>query len=125
MKTINGKQTEMRDEYDFSRGQRGRYVGRIKPGDTEPRSCKVLVSISLDADVVHHFKQRAADSGTSFEDQLNDFLRDHLAPTELSGVSSTESNTTADADIPIMSAEENLEKARNSLPSERPSRSRD
>lgn len=115
MKTINGKQTEMRDEYDFSRGQRGRYVGRIKPGDTEPRSCKVLVAISLDADVVQHFRRRAADSGTSFEDQINDVLRDHVAPTEPSGVSPTESNKTADADTPTMSAEEHLDKARNYL----------
>ncbi|MEK6323508.1 MAG: hypothetical protein AABN33_17860 [Acidobacteriota bacterium] len=72
----------MRGEYDFSEGQRGRYVARIKPGDTDPRNCKVRVSISLDADIVQRLKQGTMQSGTSFEVQINDILREHAEPTE-------------------------------------------
>jgi uncharacterized protein (DUF4415 family)/HEPN domain-containing protein len=80
MKTVDRKEAEMRKEYDFSKGQRGRYAGSIKPGDTDPRNCKVSVTIQLDADLVHYFKRRSSKSNTSFEDQINEFLRDHIAP---------------------------------------------
>lgn len=89
MKTVNSEQVGMRSEYDFSKGQRGRYVGRIKPGDTDPRNCKVSVTIKLDADIVQHFKQVAAESGSSFEDQINTILRDDIKPTEQPGVHSS------------------------------------
>ena len=72
----------MRSEYDFSKGQRGRYAGRIKPGDTDPSNCKVSVTIQLDADIVQHFKRRATESSTSLEDQINNVLRDEIEPTE-------------------------------------------
>jgi uncharacterized protein (DUF4415 family) len=86
MKTVNNEETAMRSEYDFSKGQRGRYVGRIKPGDTDPRNCKVSVTIHLDADIVQQLKQRATESGTAFEDQINNLLRDDIEPTEKRGV---------------------------------------
>lgn len=72
----------MRSEYDFSKGQRGRYAGKIKPGDTDSSNCKVTVTIQLDADIVQHFKELAAESGASFENQINNILRDNLEPTE-------------------------------------------
>jgi hypothetical protein len=72
----------MRSEYDFSKGQRGRYTGKIKPGDTDSSNCKVTVTIQLDADIVQHFKEVAAESSPSFENQLNNILRDDIAPTE-------------------------------------------
>ena len=80
MKTVDSEEAEMRNEYDFSKGQRGRYIGRIKPGDTNPRSCKVSVTIELDADLVQYFKQRSTESMTLFDNQINDFLRDHIEP---------------------------------------------
>lgn len=82
MKTVNNEEAAMRSEYDFSNGQRGRYVGRIKPGDTDPRNCKVSVTIHLDADIVQHLKQRATELGTPLEDQINNVLRDNIEPTE-------------------------------------------
>lgn len=72
----------MRAEYDFSEGQRGRYLARIKPGNTDPHNCKVRVSISLDADIVQRLKQGATQSGASFEVQINDILREHAEPSE-------------------------------------------
>lgn len=72
----------MRDEYDFSKGQRGRYAGKIKAGDTDSSNCKVTVTIQLDADIVQHFKELAAESGSSFENQINNILRDDIEPTE-------------------------------------------
>jgi uncharacterized protein (DUF4415 family) len=74
----------MRSEYDFSKGQRGRYAGKIKPGDTDSRNCKVTVTIQLDADIVQHFKELAAESGSSFDNQINSILRDDIEPTEQS-----------------------------------------
>jgi len=80
MKTVNKEEGAMRSEYDFSKGQRGRYIGTVKPGDTEPRNCKVSLTIQLDADLVHYFNRRSSKSETSFEDQINSFLRGHIAP---------------------------------------------
>ncbi len=80
MKTVNREEASMRSEYDFSKGQRGRYVGRVEPGDTDPRNCKVTMTIQLDADLVQYFKRRSSKSNTSFEDQINEFLRDHIDP---------------------------------------------
>ncbi len=71
----------MRSEYDFSKGQRGRYAGKIKPGDTDPRNCKVTVTIQLDADIVQHFKELAAESGSAFESQINRILRGDIEAT--------------------------------------------
>lgn len=80
MKTVDHKETEMREEYDFSKGQRGRYVGSTRPGDSDSRNCKVSVTIQLDADLAYYFNRRSSKSNTSFEDQINEFLRDHIAP---------------------------------------------
>lgn len=82
MKTVNKKEAVMRSEYDFSKGQRGRYVGRIKPGETDPRNCKVSITIHLDADIVQHLKQRATELGASLEDQINNVLRDNIETTQ-------------------------------------------
>jgi uncharacterized protein (DUF4415 family)/HEPN domain-containing protein len=79
MKTVNSEEAAMRSEYDFSKGQRGRYVGRIEHADTDPRNCKVSMIIKLDADIVEHFKNQASESGAaSIEDQVNDALRQHI-----------------------------------------------
>jgi uncharacterized protein (DUF4415 family) len=78
LKTVNKE--AMRSEYDFSKGERGRYVERIKPGDTDPRNCKVSVTIQLDADLVQYFKRRSSKSNAPFEDQINEFLLDHIDP---------------------------------------------
>lgn len=67
---------DMRAEYDFSKGVRGKYAGRIKSGDTDPRNCKVRVTMYLDADIVEHFKQRATDpDAAGYQTQINNALR--------------------------------------------------
>lgn len=110
MKTVNKEEAAMRSEYDFSKGQRGRYVDRIKPGDTDAHNCKVSVTIHLDANIVQHLKQRAMDSGISLEAQINVFLRDHVELSEQSDVGLTVDSPT-DGSIPT-SAERHLAKAR-------------
>jgi len=80
MKTIDSKEGEIRREYDFSKGERGRYVGRIDSHETDPRNCKVSVTLQLDADLVQYFKKFSLKSNISLEDQINEFLRDHIDP---------------------------------------------
>ncbi len=66
----------MRKEYDFSKGERGKYAGRIKPGDTDPRNMKVRVTMYLDADIVEHFKTlAAAPDAAGYQTLINHTLR--------------------------------------------------
>jgi uncharacterized protein (DUF4415 family) len=67
---------KMRSEYDFSQGVRGRYKNRVRPGDTDPKNCKVLTTIWLDADVVEYLEQGAEKNAVSFQTQINATLRE-------------------------------------------------
>ncbi len=67
---------DMRAEYDFRGGVRGKYRDRIRPGDTDLKNCKVKVTLWLDADILEYFNQRAAqpDAAPS-QTQINMVLR--------------------------------------------------
>jgi uncharacterized protein (DUF4415 family) len=66
-------------EIDFSSGERGRYRGRIKPGDTDPRNVKVRVNIYLDGDIIEYFKQMAGQRGADkYLTQINKVLREYI-----------------------------------------------
>ena len=66
---------EMRQEYDFSQGIRGKYQNRIKPGDTNLQNCAVETTLKLDGDVVEYVERLAKRNTTSFEMQINTLLR--------------------------------------------------
>lgn len=79
MKMAKELKSDMRKEYDFSNGKRGRYAGRIKPNDTAPKNCKVDVLMSLDADIIEFFRQRASLPGAeSYKKQINSALRSFM-----------------------------------------------
>jgi uncharacterized protein (DUF4415 family) len=65
----------MKDQYDFSKGKRGRV---IQP-DPEPEG-KVRITIRLDQDVVDRFLQMAEASGgaTGYQTLINAALREYL-----------------------------------------------
>jgi uncharacterized protein (DUF4415 family) len=72
----NKKKDEMRREYDFSKGQRGRYASRIGKGDTDLKNVKVRVTLYLDGDVVEYFKRRASEPNAApYQTQINSELR--------------------------------------------------
>ncbi|HWX40751.1 MAG TPA: BrnA antitoxin family protein [Blastocatellia bacterium] len=72
----NKKKDEMRKEYDFSKGQRGRYASRIGKGDTDLKNVKVRVTLYLDGDVVEYFKRRASEPNAApYQTQINSELR--------------------------------------------------
>ena len=66
---------EMRPEYDFSQGIRGKYQNRIRSGDTDPKNCQVETTLRLDGDVVEYFEQLAKRNTSTFEMQINAILR--------------------------------------------------
>lgn len=65
----------MKDQYDFSKGKRGRVV----PVEPEPEG-KVRITIRLDQDVVDRFLQMAEASGgaTGYQTLINAALREYL-----------------------------------------------
>jgi uncharacterized protein (DUF4415 family) len=65
----------MKQQYDFSRGKRG----RVEPPAPEPRG-KTRITIRLDDDVVEQFLKEAEASGgkTGYQTLINDALRRHL-----------------------------------------------
>jgi uncharacterized protein (DUF4415 family) len=65
----------MKQEYDFSKGKRGRIV---KP-DPEQRG-KTRITIRIDEDLVDHFLKEAERSGGSagYQTLINDALRRHV-----------------------------------------------
>ena len=65
----------MKQEYDFSRGTRG----RIAPPEQEQRG-KTRITIRLDEDVVNHFLREADTSGgtTGYQTLINEALRQHV-----------------------------------------------
>jgi uncharacterized protein (DUF4415 family) len=66
-------------EVDFSGGERGRYRGRIKPGDTDLRNAKVRVNIYLDGDIIEYFKNMAGKPGADkYQTQINRVLREYI-----------------------------------------------
>lgn len=83
MRTAKANKTEMRKEYDSSKGSRGKYAGRIQPGDTDLRNCKVRVNMYLDADIVEYFKRRAAKRNAApYQTQINSALRELMEGSE-------------------------------------------
>jgi uncharacterized protein (DUF4415 family) len=88
-----------RVEAEFRFPKRYRVVPRerrhlAKPGETEPRNCKVRVSICLDADVIRSFKERAARPGAPpYQTQINAALR------EVIGHPRADGSTARDASI--------------------------
>lgn len=65
----------MKQQYDFSRGKRG----RIAPPEPEPRG-KTRITIRLDEDLVDHFMKEAESSGgaVGYQTLVNDALRQHV-----------------------------------------------
>ena len=65
----------MKQQYDFSKGKRG----RIAPPETEQRG-KTRITIRLDEDIVDYFLQEAERSGGSagYQTLINDALRQHV-----------------------------------------------
>jgi uncharacterized protein (DUF4415 family) len=52
---------------------------RASAAETSPRNCKVRVTIYLDADIVEHFKTRAArPDAAAYQTQINSALRSLL-----------------------------------------------
>ena len=62
----------MKDEYDFSQGKQGAVL---------PLSAnKTRITIRLDADVVHWFREQVhAAGGGSYQALINDVLRQHVS----------------------------------------------
>ena len=65
----------MRDQYDFSKGKRGRVV----PPESEPEG-KTRITIRLDQDVVDRFFRMAEESGGAigYQTLINSALREYL-----------------------------------------------
>jgi uncharacterized protein (DUF4415 family) len=65
----------MKQQYDFSKGRRGRIV----PPEPEPHG-KTRITIRLDEDLVDHFLQEAERSGGSagYQTLINDALRQYV-----------------------------------------------
>ena len=65
----------MKDQYDFSKGRRGRVVPEapLEPG-------KVKITIRLDEDIVDHFGREADRSGGSvgYQTLINSALREYV-----------------------------------------------
>ena len=59
----------MRKEYDFSKGKRGAYNTRTK----------VQITIKLDEPTVAYFKQMAEETGISYQNLINLYLRECAA----------------------------------------------
>ncbi len=56
----------MRKEYDFSKGKRGAYNSRVKK----------QITIKLDEGTIRYFKHLAEETGVSYQNLINLFLRD-------------------------------------------------
>mgnify|MGYP002641322029 CR=1 FL=1 len=61
-------QYEMKKEYNFSQGVRGRFF--------DPR--KVSTTIRLDEDVILYLKKEAREKKVGYQTLLNSLLRDHM-----------------------------------------------
>ena len=65
----------MKQQYDFSKGKRG----RVLPPEPEPRG-KTRITIRLDEDIVDAFLKEADESGgaTGYQTLINNALRQHI-----------------------------------------------
>jgi uncharacterized protein (DUF4415 family) len=65
----------MKEQYDFSRGKRG----RVAAPEPETRG-KTRITIRLDEDLVDHFLKEAEASGgaTGYQTLINEALRQHV-----------------------------------------------
>jgi uncharacterized protein (DUF4415 family) len=65
----------MKQQYDFSKGKRG----RIAPPEPEPKG-KTRITIRLDEDLIDHFLKQADASGgaTGYQTLINEALRQHV-----------------------------------------------
>lgn len=59
---------EMRQEYDFSKGVRGRFY--------QPK--KISTSIRLDDDVILYFKKKASEDKVGYQTLMNSALREYI-----------------------------------------------
>ncbi len=85
---------DLRKEYDFSEGKRGRYAKRIHSKDTQPMNCKVNIMLTLDADIIEFFRKDAAmGKHKSYKEQINNALRAFIqSEGDLSNLSSLINN---------------------------------
>jgi uncharacterized protein (DUF4415 family) len=76
--TIRTGEVTIRQQYDFSKGKRG----RVAAAEPEQRG-KTRITIRLDEDLVDHFLQQAERSGgsTGYQTLINDALRQHVEGT--------------------------------------------
>jgi len=66
----------MRNEYDFSRGNRGPVI--------PPDPNKVRITIRLDADIVNFFKDQVRTAGGgNYQTMINNVLREYLQESRL------------------------------------------
>lgn len=50
-----------------------------KPGDTDPRNCKIRITIYLDGDILDFFKKRAEQPNAApYQTQINNALREYM-----------------------------------------------
>ncbi len=68
MKTQNNDDFVLNDEYDFSRGTRGRFYN--------PK--KISTTIRLDDDIITYFKKRASEEKIGYQTLVNSALRDYI-----------------------------------------------
>ena len=61
-------QYEIKEEYDFSKGVRGRFF--------DPR--KVSTTIRLDEDIILYLKKEAREKKIGYQTLLNSLLREHM-----------------------------------------------
>jgi uncharacterized protein (DUF4415 family) len=93
MKMAKETKNDLRNEYDFSDGKRGRYVDRIHSEDTQPRNCKVNIMLTLDADIIDFFRKDASRrKHKSYKEQINSALRAFIDSEGLSNLSSLLNN---------------------------------
>ena len=71
MRTSDKKQKEdfaLKDEYDFSRGIRGRFY----------RPKKISTSMRIDNDILLYLKKMASEKKTGYQTLINAILRDYI-----------------------------------------------
>jgi uncharacterized protein (DUF4415 family) len=79
LKVIDRKKLTDEEKLDaelakMKRLPRGRF--KTKPGETDPRNCKVKVTMYIDADVLEYFKNRAEQPNAApYQTQINNELR--------------------------------------------------
>ncbi len=62
----------MRDNYDFSQGVKNPYFDRLKTG-----SKKQFLTLFLDDEIVHWYKQNEVDHQTEINNLLKEYIKHH------------------------------------------------